>query len=211
MADKKLCADRDVIAQFITKITVDWSNTPYRVGGFEIRCLGENRSPVSQIFALNAVSDATDLAVRMNANKLNVYMTINPIDMDPVVKSGKSAKDGDILRAHYSFADADDQAGLTGITKLSELCEPDIVMTTGTVPHERRHAYWGLSEACTDLELWRSTQLNIATLFATDSSVINPSRIMRVAGTVSYPNTDKQKRGYISELVTMKEKANGCR
>ena len=96
------------------------------------------------------------------------------------------------------------------IVELSHLCEPDIVVITGTVPHERRHAYWGLSEACTDLELWRSTQLNIATLFATDRSVINPSRIMRVAGTVSYPNTDKQTRGYISELVTMKERANGC-
>ena len=119
---------------------------------------------------------------------------------------GKAATDPDILRAHYSFADADDQAGLTGIIKLSELCEPDIVVTTGTVPHERRHAYWRLSEACTDLELWRSTQFNIATQFATDSRVINPSRIMRVAGTVSYPNTDKQRRGYISELVTMKEK-----
>ena len=114
------------------------------------------------------------------------------------------------MRAHYSFADADDQAGLTGIIKLSELCEPDIVVTTGTVPHERRHAYWRLSDACTDLELWRSTQFNIATQFATDSRVINPSRIMRVAGTVSYPNTDKQRRGYISELVTMKEKVNGC-
>jgi len=173
--------------------------------------LGENRSTVSQIFALEAVSEATDLAVRMNANKLNVYMTINPIDINAAIKAGSGATDTDILRAHYSFADADDQAGLTGITKLSELCEPDIVVTTGSVPHERRHAYWGLSEPCTDLVLWRSTQLNIATLFSTDSSVINPSRIMRVAGTVSYPNTDKQKRGYISELVTMKEKANGCR
>ena len=145
MTNKKLCADKDIIAQFITIITADWSNTPHRVGGFEIRCLGENRSTVSQIFALGAVSEATNLAVRMNAKKLNVYMTINPIDMDAVVKSGKSAKDGDILRAHYSFADADDVQGITGLDELAEIIEPDVIVTTGTIPHERRHAYWRLT------------------------------------------------------------------
>ena len=208
MANKKLCADRGIIAQFITIITADWSNTPHRVGGFEIRCLGENRSTVSQIFALEAVSEATDLAVRMNANKLNVYMTINPIDMDAVVKSGKSAKDGDILRAHYSFADADDVLGLNGLNELSGLIEPDITVTTGTIPHERRHAYWRLTEPCLNLPLWRERQKQIAVKFKTDKAVVNPSRIMRIAGTVSFPNPAKLAKGYVPELVTMHERSN---
>jgi hypothetical protein len=208
MANKKLCADKDIIAQFITIITADWSNTPHRVGGFEIRCLGENRSTVSQIFALEAVSEATDLAVRMNANRLNVYMTINPIDMDAIAKSGKSAKDGDILRAHYSFADADDVLGLNGLNELSGLIEPDITVTTGTIPHERRHAYWRLTEPCLDLPLWRERQKQIAVQFKTDKAVINPSRIMRLAGTVSYPNPAKLAKGYVPELVTMHERSN---
>ena len=205
MANKKLCADRDIIAQFITIITTDWSNTPHRVGGFEIRCLGENRSTVSQIFALEAVSEATDLAVRMNANKLNVYMTINPINMDAIAKSGKSAKDGDILRAHYSFADADDVLGITGLDELAEIIKPDIIVTTGTIPHERRHAYWRLTEPCLDLPLWRERQKQIAVQFKTDKAVINPSRIMRLAGTVSYPSSSKATKGYVPELVTMHE------
>jgi hypothetical protein len=208
MANKKLCADKDIIAQFITIITADWSNTPHRVGGFEIRCLGENRSTVSQIFALEAVSEATDLAVRMNANRLNVYMTINPIDMDAIAKSGKSAKDGDILRAHYSFADADDVLGLNGLNELSGLIEPDITVTTGTIPHERRHAYWRLTEPCLDLPLWRERQKQIAVQFKTDKAVINPSRIMRLAGTVSYPSSSKATKGYVPELVTMHERSN---
>ena len=205
MAKKKLCADKDIIAQFITIITADWSNTPHQVGGFEIRCLGENRSTVSQIFALNAVSEATDLAVRMNANKLNVYMTINPIDMGAVVKSGKSANDSDILRAHYSFADADDVQGITGLDELAGLIEPDITITTGTIPHERRHAYWRLTEPCLDLPLWKERQKQIAVKFKTDKAVVNPSRIMRLAGTVSYPSSSKATKGYVPELVTMHE------
>ena len=205
MAKKKLCADQDIIAQFITIITADWSKTPHQVGGFEIRCLGENRSTVWQIFALNAVSEATDLAVRMNANKLNVYMTINPIDMGAVVKSGKSANDSDILRAHYSFADADDVQGITGLDELAGLIEPDITITTGTIPHERRHAYWRLTEPCLDLPLWKERQKQIAMKFKTDKAVVNPSRIMRLAGTVSYPSSSKATKGYVPELVTMHE------
>ncbi|MBT6305942.1 MAG: hypothetical protein HOJ18_06965 [Rhodospirillaceae bacterium] len=203
-------ADKESISRFILAITCDWPNSPEQVGLFEIRCLGDKKTPKSKRFSLDTIDEAVDFAILMNVKEYNIYMMINPIRMDAKIKASKAATDPDILRAHYSFADADDQAGLTGIIKLSELCEPDIVVTTGTVPHERRHAYWRLSDACTDLELWRSTQFNIATQFATDSRVINPSRIMRVAGTVSYPNTDKQRRGYISELVTMKEKVNGC-
>jgi hypothetical protein len=210
MTSEKLHANKAIISRFISAITCDWSNSSKEAGLFEIRCLGEKRTLKPKRFSLDAIDEAVDFAISMNGQKLNIYMTINPIDINASIKAGSGATDTDILRAHYSFADADDQAGLTGITKLSELCEPDIVVTTGTVPHERRHAYWGLSDACIDLELWRSTQLNIATLFSTDRSVRNPSRIMRVAGTVSYPDTDKQTRGYISELVTMKERANGC-
>ena len=210
MNSEKLQANKAIVSRFMSVITCDWSNSSKEAGLFEIRCLGEKPTPKPKRFALDAIDEAADFAIRMNGQQFNIYMTINPIDINASIKAGKGATDTDILRAHYSFADADNQAGLTGITKLSKLCEPDIVVTTGTVPHERRHAYWRLSDACTDLELWRSTQFNIATQFATDSRVINPSRIMRVAGTVSYPNTDKQRRGYISELVTMKEKVNGC-
>ena len=211
MTSEKIHANKAIISRFISAITCDLSNISKEVGLFEIRCLGKKRTLKLKRFSLDTIDEAVDFAIHMNAQKLNIYMMINSIRMDAKIKVGKVATNEDILRAHYSFADADDEAGLAGIVELSHLCEPDIVVVTGTVPHERRHAYWGLSEACTDLELWRSTQSNIATLFATDSSVMNPSRIMRVAGTVSYPNTDKQKRGYISELVTMKEKANGCR
>ena len=208
MANKKLRADKNTIARFITEITGGWSDYPDQVGLFEIRCLGEDKTTVSQIFALDAVGEATDLAFRMNANKLNVYMTINPINIDAVIKSGKGAKDGDILRAHYSFADADDVQGLNGLNELSGLIEPDIIVTTGTIPHERRHAYWRLTEPCLNLQLWKERQKQIAVKFKTDKVVVNPSRIMRVAGTVSYPNSTKLAKGYVPELVTMHEGSN---
>ena len=202
------CADKEIIQRFITEITKDWHQFTEQVGVFELRCLAKNRTPITQIFTLDAVGEAVDLAVRMNTTKLNVYMTINPINPNAMISAGKGATDTDILRAHYSFADADDQQGLDGLIRLSTSQPPDINVITGTVPHERRHAYWRLVEPCHDLPLWENKQALIAAHAKTDSVVKNSSRIMRVAGTVSYPDPEKQKRHYVPELVTMKVRAD---
>jgi len=204
MKAQKLCADTTIITKFIFEITKDWLNAPDQGEKFEIRCLGEQRTPVTECFTQDAIDRAVELAFRMNQKKMNVYVTINPVNPDAVIKAGKGATDSDILRAHYSFADADDLQGLDGLNTLAGLVEPDIIVTTGTIPHERRHAYWRLAEPCQDLHLWRETQKLIASKLKTDSSVCNPSRIMRVAGTVSYPSKSKLTRGYVPELVTLK-------
>ena len=197
-------ADKETSLRFITEITKDWQETT-QDGMFEIRCLGEkNRTPVAKRFTLDEMSDAADMAIRMNATKLNVYMTINPISLSAFIQQGKGATDTDIVRTHYSFADADDQQGLLGLTRLSNQTPPDITVTTGTIPHERRHAYWQLAEPCFDMQLWVSKQMHIAEHCKTDGSIRNPSRIMRLPGTVSYPTVAKQAKGYAPELVTMK-------
>jgi len=170
--------------------------------------LGQKRTTKPKRFSLDAIDEAVDFAIRMNGQKLNIYMTINPININASIKAGSGATDTDILRAHYSFADADDVQGLTGLNELSGLIEPDIIVTTGTIPHERRHAYWRLTEPCLDLQLWKERQKQIAVKFKTDKVVVNPSRIMRVAGTVSYPNSTKLAKGYVPEMVTMHEGSN---
>ena len=205
MTSETLCPNRKAIEDFIYEITRNWHDDPNQSGLFELRCLGEHRNPVTQRFALHACDEAVDLAVKMNDAKLNIYMTINPITNNAV---SKAATDADILRAHYTFVDADDQSGLSGLDALAAKLEPDIIVITGTIPHERRHAYWRLLEPCTDLDLWRSRQLDRAERYQTDKVVANPSRIMRVAGTVSYPNAAKLTRGYVPELTTMKLSAS---
>ena len=196
------CADKEIIQRFITAITKDWHQFAEQIGVFELRCLAKNRTTITQIFTLDAIVEAVDLAVQMNATKLNVYMTINPINPNSI-RVGKGATDNDILRAHYSFADADDQNGFDGLIRLSTSQPPDINVITGTVPHERRHAYWRLAEPCHDLSLWESKQAQIAAHARTDSAVTNSSRIMRVPGTISYPEATKQSKGYVQEFVTM--------
>ena len=205
MTSETLCPNRKTITDFIHEITRDWCDDPDQNGLFEVRCLGEHRTAVTERFALHAYDDAVDLAVRMNDAGLNIYMMINPISNNAV---GKAATDADILRAHYTFVDADDQSGLSGLNTLAAKLVPDIIVITGTIPHERRHAYWRLLEPCNDLTLWRSRQLDRAERYQTDKAVANPSRVMRIAGSVSYPNAAKLARGYVPELTTMKLSAS---
>jgi len=205
MTDEEPQSFPDMIECFISKITQDWSKSSDQVGLFEMRCLGENRSPVIQRFAPDELHDAVDFAVRMCEVRLNIYMTINPIDMNASIGAGKGATDNNILRAHFNFADADDAAGLVGLAQLCSQVQPDIVVVTGLVPNERRHAYWGLREPCEDLSAWAAVQKTIANKFKTDKAVSNPSRIMRVPGTISFPPERKQARGYVTEIVTLRE------
>ncbi|MGY8791794.1 MAG: hypothetical protein ACKVKR_16175, partial [Pseudomonadales bacterium] len=44
--------------------------------------------------------------------------------------------------------------------------------------------------------------------FKTDTVVKNPSRIMRIPGTISYPDNKKRAKGYIDELVELRINEN---
>jgi hypothetical protein len=199
-----LLASKADMHSFMSKITIPWIKIEDDRGVFEIRCLGENRAPNYNFFPTSQISAACDYACSMNELRLNVYMTINPVGAYSKVP-GKSSKDANILRAHYSFADADDAVGAAGLTQLCSKVQPDIVVVTGLVPYERRHAYWRLHEPCDDLIAWTAVQQTIASKFKTDKTVSNPSRIMRVPGTISFPPERKQARGYIAEIVTLRE------
>lgn len=67
MTVNKLCADKEIIQRFINEITKDWRKFAEQCGTFEIRCLGEHRTPITQIFTLESVAEAVDFAVQMNA------------------------------------------------------------------------------------------------------------------------------------------------
>lgn len=201
MSIEEPIADEGTVFNFINTITECWFINNNEESAFEIRCIGENKKPFIRLFTPKDKDKAVDLIVKKNQEFFNIYMTINPID--PKYKFVKAAKDENISHAHFCFADADDQKGVEGLTDISQKKPPDITVFTGTIPHNRQHCYWRLTLPCTDMAKWKSYQKRIAESFGTDPSIVNPSRIMRVAGTVSYPNPKKVLRGYKPELVTM--------
>jgi hypothetical protein len=201
MQDKLLQAQPDQIESFIRYITDGWDEVgPAQI---ELRCISATRQVSAARFKHTDINDAVQHAQAMNAAHQNVYMCINPIRWDAQIPAGKAAKDTDILAALYCFADADSDNSMRNVIALAG---PQFTMSvkTGTTPYVRGHAYWRLEEPCYNLDAWRGVQASIAASLGTDPAVINPSRIMRVAGTVSWPNDDKKSRGYQPELTTLR-------
>ena len=191
----------EVIKQFITQITENWNAVGQPL--IEIRSISTTGSANAARFALKNIDDAVQHAQAMNAAKQNIYMCINPIDPITDIPAGQAAKDTDILAAFYCFADADTAGAMENILSFAG---PKFTMSikTGATPFARGHVYWQLEEPVQNLQAWREVQKSIAASLQTDPAVVNPSRIMRVAGTVSWPNQKKQDKGYVPELVTMR-------
>lgn len=192
-----LVADPAAIRRDLEYFTADWAE----LGGnpmIELRALGENLQPTVSKFALDWMADAVEFAVNMNALRRNIYMVRNPVSP----RKGGSASDGDIMAARYLWADCDDPAAAGNVFKFTG---PKwmAAVTTGRQPFVRAHTYWKLDAWCHDLDAWRAMQVSIAAHFGSDSTVVNPSRIMRLSGTMTWPAAHKRDKGYVGEMVTL--------
>jgi len=169
---------------------------------FEVRAFKENCQPQVVKYApdwIDGPEGAVQFIVDLNSRGYNIYAVRNPINP---TRSG-SASDADIVAAFFLWADCDDPAAAGNVLRFDGP-KWSASVVTGTTPSTRAHTYWELAEPCTDMVEWRAMQATIAAHFASDPSVINPSRIMRVGGTVSYPDTKKQGRGYINEVTELR-------
>lgn len=167
----------------------------------EIRCLKEGDKTHSMKFDphdADFLDDAVSRAIALNEAAWNIYVCVNPINAE----WPGQANDASILTAYFAFADADD-SDASGRLKVGPIT-PDFFVRTGQTPHLRLHAYWRAT-GIPDLEAWKSMQAALIQNFDTDPAIKNPSRIMRLAGTISYPTENKKRRGYVPELTSILE------
>ena len=77
---------------------------------------------------------------------------------------------------------------------------PNIGVITGRIPHARAQLYWRTEEPITDFKALREVNTSIAAVLGGDPSVVNPGRIMRLAGSIAWPT----KEGRVGELVELR-------
>jgi hypothetical protein len=157
----------------------------------------------SSYFGIHAkgIEEAAQFAANRAREGSNVYVGVNPRKHTTDLKRGASANDVEI--AFFHFADLDDADAVAAAGRRLKALPPTFTVTTGTEPHRRPHFYWKLEEPVRNLGAWTERQRGIAQSLDGDS-VIDPPRIMRLAGTVNWPTEDKLRRGYKAELVTLK-------
>ena len=165
---------------------------------FEIRCLKENHPTQIKRFPKTEISAAIEYATQWNVQKYNIYTTVNPINHNA---NGHAANDKDIIGSFYAYCDCDDEDSMKNVNKsFKEDFRGSFGVYTGQKP-KRGHIYYELAEPTTDLDGWRNLQKGIAKKMHSDPVVHNPSRIMRLAGTVNYPDAKKRQKGRVTELT----------
>ena len=169
----------------------------YPEGLFELRFLPPNGGrPICKLFSRGNLDAAIEMAVHVNAAGKNGYVGVHP-RKPGTTGSGQAS---DVERAYWQFVDCDDGAASAKLLELH--CPPNFVVTTGTRPAKRLHGYFMLESPETDVAAYTTRQEALAAAVGGDN-VKDAPRIMRLAGTVSYPSNDKAERGYIPELVTI--------
>lgn len=196
--DIALLPDPAEIRHDLEYMTARWSELPVACV-FEVRAFKEGSQPQIAKFAPDWIDEAVEWIEGMNSLGFNIYAVRNPIRHDVT----GSASDGDIVASFFLWADCDDSAAAGNVHRFDGP-KWSAVVITGEVPSTRVHTYWALKEPCMDMAAWRQMQVTVAQHFASDPAVINPSRIMRVGGTVSYPNARKRERGYVKELTRVR-------
>ena len=192
-------ANEGEIKKHLQVITKRWGELDQEAD-FEIRCLLPENSKInkSKKFKRDQIQNAVKYAIEQN-EKYNVYVTINPIAPN---RPNPHARDEDILCAFYCYCDCDTPESVVNLQNtMQEGFVGSFSVHTGQKP-KRGHMYYEMTQPMVDLDHWRIMQKAIAHKIRSDEVVNNPSRIMRLGGTVNYPDKGKREKGRVIEMTT---------
>ena len=190
---ENLKPNQRTITRFLSELMRDWDASET----LEVRCIGENVKPRASRFAQYAIAEATEHIIAMNRTH-NVYACVNPV---PDTVQG-SAKDADIRRAFYAFVDGDEK-GAADRAREFDWFDKAMEVVTGVQPYFRNHIYFRFNCPMEDMRQWTELQKLLIAELKTDKVIHNPSRIMRIAGTVTHPPKKKRELGYNPEVTKL--------
>ena len=161
----------------------------------------EDRTNDFRTFDSNSIDELSKWLMAQQAQERNIYFHVNPVRPD----CGKASK-GDVLRLEWLHVDVDPKKGadlkdeqariLAELQGSDVLPKPTVIVFSGG----GYQSFWKLTEPIVvDGELAKvedAEQYNvqIAKLLAADNCH-NADRIMRLPGTINFPDAKKRKRG----------------
>ena len=99
------------------------------------------------------------------------------------------------------YTDIDDDIVLAAAAKYRNLgCLATAMVITGRHPHLRAQMLWRLNSPVREADACRRQNLAIASALGGDTSVVNPSRVLRLGGSIAWP----RKEGRIVERTELK-------
>lgn len=170
-------------------VEVSWTSTrsPHKLSG-------------AKLFDLADLDLAAEEAATLNASpSRNVYVSAGL--RNPDTPTQERAKDSDVFACVAFWCDFDEPRALErGLEEAINInLPPQMIVHTGHEPHTRGQLWWILDEPCTDLALHNRLIRALTVQLNGDRAVTNPSRVMRVAGSVAWP----LKAGRVLEMTSL--------
>lgn len=97
------------------------------------------------------------------------------------------AKDADFVQAVGIWGDLDDAEAYARAKTVEAMIRPSAWVETGKQPHWRAQCFWRLEGICENPAAIAALNRRVVALYASDPSVTNPTRLMRLPGTVAWP------------------------
>jgi hypothetical protein len=117
------------------------------------------------------------------------------------------ASDQDFVCSPGFWVDQDKLDHINHANSIQHEFYPTSYVYTGRTPDPRRQCWFRLDQPTTDAALVRDTNARLLHLYKGDASVVNPSRLMRLPGGISWP----WKPGRTPELVSWDHPTDGRR
>lgn len=157
----------------------------------------ENNHSLSKakLFDITDFGEIPDFAAGINRQGSNVY--VGAALRKPGTPQNKRASDTDFLALTACYADLDEPGTPFRAKDIYGSTGPTLAVITGVHPHARAQLWWRVEEPVTDPEEARHINKSLAVALNGDETVVNPSRVMRLGGTVAWPVKD----GRIAEVT----------
>jgi hypothetical protein len=157
---------------------------------------GPNRAKTFRLDQLNA---AVGFAAWINAKGCNVYVGATLKRADTPAK-GRTGGQHAALATNLPIDI--DGSFVDGARKLAIIARPKLVVITGRAP-EPRGQLWIMITPTEDIECWSEANRRSVHFSGGDRNALGTYRLMRLAGSISFPPPQKVARGYGVELTSM--------
>jgi hypothetical protein len=154
-------------------------------------------------FALDSVAELVATAVVENlAPGQSMYIRAATVRER---SDGGFTRDADMVQAPGLWGDLDTPEQMERARQVVSMFRPTCRVLTGSVPYERAQLWFRCSEPLVGPENVRQLNQGLWRLYGGDPAVVNPTRLMRLPGTIAWP----VKPGRVPELTMLVQYTDG--
>ncbi|MET4207714.1 AAA family ATPase [Bradyrhizobium sp. LA2.1] len=168
----------------------------------EVVCIKPGEPIKWRFFSAHDLKPIVEHVAHMNGLGYNCYV-------GAALRHGNKPPKGRASKEHFcaarvSWIDCDNAGDYERVVAISkrEQLRPALVVQTGSKPHWRGQVHFLNNEPLNDPKDVEDANTALRDLFQSDD-VQNCDRLVRIGGTINYPNEAKRARGYVTELTTV--------